>query len=206
MGGGDYGEIHTPRNKFHLHHSSFKMNSVGLRAFNRSTVGVLARASPGMSVFARTVSTAPAPSRKVVNVDRELPDPFADKKQNRRYFWVYSVGVFVLCALIFNYEKTRSPIINSVLYCLRRSEAAKSRLGANIGFSSSWPWVWGPLNTVKGDIDVEFGVKGDKGRATLRLKATRTLRLVPFDIHHFTLETEDGMIDLMKDPTFDFEL
>lgn len=182
------------------------MNSVGLRAINRGAVGTLARAQPRMAMFARTVTAAGTASRKVVNVDRELPDPFADKKQNRRYFWIYSVGVFVLCAVIFNYEKTRSPIINSVLYCLRRSEAAKSQLGANIGFSSSWPWVWGPLNTVKGNIDVEFGVKGEKGQAKLRLKATRTLRLVPFDIHHFTLETADGVIDLMKDPTFDFEL
>lgn len=182
------------------------MHSVGLRALNRNTVGIFARASPRMSVFARTITTPVVPLRKVANVDRELPDPFADKKQNRRYFWIYSVGVFVLCAVIFNYEKTRSPIINSVLYCLRRSEMAKGQLGSNIGFRSSWPWVWGPLNTVKGNIDVEFAVKGDNGPATLRLKATRTLRLEPFDIHHFTLETAEGVHDLMKDPSFDFEL
>ena len=129
------------------------------------------------------------------------------KKLNKRYFWVYAVGVTLLCALIFNYEKTRSPIINSVLYCLRRSDVAKAELGPNIGFQSSWPWIWGPLNTVRGDIDVVFGVRGDSGAGKLRLKASRTLKLVPFHVHHFTLETADGtVLDLMKDPTLDFEL
>lgn len=84
---------------------------------------------------------------------------------------------------------------------------AKAELGPNIGFQSSWPWIWGPLNTVRGDIDVVFGVRGDSGAGKLRLKASRTLKLVPFDVHHFTLETADGtVLDLMKDPTLDFEL
>lgn len=138
-----------------------------------------------------------------------MPDPFAAKKQNRRYFWVYAVGVTVLCALIFNYEKTRSPIVNSVLYCLRRSEKAKAQLGPNIGFQSSWPWIWGTLNTVKGNIDIEFDVSGDTQSGKLRLKANRTAKFVPFDIEHFVLEVNDEArtsIDLTKDPSFDFEL
>lgn len=90
---------------------------------------------------------------------------------------------------------------------LIRSDVAKAELGPNIGFQSSWPWIWGPLNTVRGDIDVVFGVRGDSGAGKLRLKASRTLKLVPFDVHHFTLETADGtVLDLMKDPTLDFEL
>lgn len=144
--------------------------------------------------------------KRPVNVDRELPDPFAAKKQNRRYFWVYAVGVTVSCALIFNYEKTRSPIVNSVLYCLRRSDQAKARLGPNIGFKSSWPWVWGTLNTVKGDIDIEFDVSGDSGSGKLKLKANRTAKFVPFEIEHFILETNGESVDLLKDTSFDFEL
>ncbi|PVH18333.1 uncharacterized protein CXQ87_001256 [Candidozyma duobushaemuli] len=142
-----------------------------------------------------------------VSVERELPDPFKKKKQNRRYFWAYAVGTTLSCVLIFNYEKTRSPIVNSVLYCLRRSEHAKAALGPNIGFASSWPWIWGTLNTVKGNIDITFQVKGDTGGGNLHLNATRLSKLVPFDIHAWTLETDSGeVIDLAKDASVDFEL
>lgn len=144
---------------------------------------------------------------KRVNIDRELPDPFVEKRQNRRYFWIYGIGVTLLCVLIFNYEKTNSPIINSVLYCLRRSEIAKNNLGTNISFASSYPWIWGPLNTVQGNIDVTFDVKGDHNSGTMKLKATRTSKLVPFDILHWTLEVKNGpTIDLLNDPSVDFEL
>lgn len=142
-----------------------------------------------------------------VSVERELPDPFKKQKQNRKYFWAYAVGTTLSCVLIFNYEKTRSPIVNSVLYCLRRSEDAKAALGPNIGFESLWPWIWGTLNTVKGNIDITFKVKGDIGGGNLHLKATRTSKLVPFDIHAWTLETESGrVIDLAQDASVDFEL
>lgn len=131
-------------------------------------------------------------------VARELPDPFSDKKKNRRYFWVYGLGVFASCAVIFNYEKTSLPIVNAVLYCLRRCDAAKAQLGPNIGFASTWPWIWGPLNTVKGDIDIAFDVAGEKGAGTLKLKALRTSKLVPFDIHSWTLEVHGGeTVDLV---------
>lgn len=161
----------------------------------------------------RCYSTSPSledlNKKRPVNVDRELPDPFAAKKQNKRYFWVYAIGVTVSCALIFNYEKTRSPIINSVLYCLRRSEEAKAQLGPNIGFKSSWPWIWGTLNTVRGDIDVQFDVAGDNNSAKLKLKASRTAKFVPFDIQHFILEIDDDnhtSVDLLKDTSLDLEL
>lgn len=155
-----------------------------------------------------TAGVAPSTAipKRQVNIDRELPDPFANKKINRRYFWVYAVGVTVSCAVIFNYEKTSSPIINSVMYCLRRSEMAKEQLGANIRFKSSWPWIWGTLNTVQGNIDVTFDVRGDQGVGTLRLKANRSSKFVPFDIHHFVLDTDGKEQDLTKDPSMDFDL
>ncbi|GEQ69189.1 hypothetical protein JCM33374_g2860 [Metschnikowia sp. JCM 33374] len=130
----------------------------------------------------------PGFASKKVSLDRELPDPFADKKKNIKYFWAYAVGVTVSCVIIFNYEKTQSPIINSVLYCLRRSEAAKQALGPNIGYASSWPWISGELNTVQGNIDVEFKVKGDTDKAMLKMKANRESKLVPFAVKHLFLE------------------
>lgn len=131
-----------------------------------------------------------------VSVERELPDPFAGQKQNRNYFWTYGVGVTLACVVIFNYEKTRSPIINSTLYLLRMSDEATALLGDNIDFKSLWPWISGTLNTVSGDIDVTFDVKGSQQVGTLRLKASRTSRTQPFDVHEFTLAVGDQVLDM----------
>lgn len=146
-----------------------------------------------------------------VTVDREFPDPFAKKKTNRRYMVVYAIGLTAMLAMIFNYEKTGSPIITSTLYFVRRSKIANERLGEGIDFLNSFPWISGPLNTVRGNIDIVFSVKGDKGTGRLKLKATRESKMNPFDIHHFLLEIkeEDGKLvdyDLLKDPDVQFAL
>lgn len=141
-----------------------------------------------------------------VTIDRELPDPFVRQKQNRYYFIVYGIGVTVSCIITFNYEKTRSPITSSTLFFLRRAEISKTLLGNGIDYASSWPWISGPLNTVKGDIDISFAVKGDKNDGTVRLKATRENRTHPFVIHHFVLDVEGKEYDLTKDKKMDFGL
>lgn len=139
-------------------------------------------------------------------MERELPDPLEPQKENRRYFLMYAVGVALSCAIIFNYEKTGSPIINSLMYCLRRSEVAKEALGDNIGYASAWPWIWGPLNTVQGNIDIQYKIKGDAQGATIHLKAKRVSALMPFQVEHLYLEYADGLTsDLLKDESIDFE-
>lgn len=140
-----------------------------------------------------------------VTVDREFPDPFKQQKQNRYYFVAYGIGVTLSCIIIFNYEKTRSPVINSVLYCLRRSDKIKNELGNNIDFTSSWPWISGELNTMQGRIDIEFRVGGDRNKGTLKLKATRDSKLEPFNVHEWKLIIDDGPeIDLKKDTSVEF--
>ncbi|CAK7913218.1 cytochrome c oxidase assembly factor 1 [[Candida] anglica] len=160
---------------------------------------------PVVRSLIRTLSTE-AP--RVVSIDRELPDPFQKKKQNRYYFVCYGLGVTLSCIFIFNYEKTMSPITNSVMYFLRRSHNASEVLGDDITFASQWPWIWGPLNAVKGDVDIEFDVKGTKGTGTLKLRATRESKQVPFHVHHWTLDVKDGestrTVDLLKDSSVEF--
>ncbi|ODV79009.1 DUF1783-domain-containing protein [Suhomyces tanzawaensis NRRL Y-17324] len=141
-----------------------------------------------------------------VTVDREFPDPFAEKKQNRKYFVAYGIGVTVACIIIFNYEKTTSPIVTSTLFFMRRSSIAKEQLGNGIDFASSWPWISGTLNTNKGDIDIAFKIKGDKGVGMLKLKAERELRMHPFNVHHFLLEMGGVDYDLTKDPAVEFDI
>lgn len=197
------------------------MQGVGLRTMSprvhprfvprcspRINLRLLPRQIPRISP--RNYSTQAPPQNGIpINIERELPDPFKEKRKNRMYFWVYAIGITALCAIIFNYEKSSSPIVNSVLYCLRRSEQGKKYLGSNIGFKSSWPWILGPLNTVKGNIDIEFDVKGDLQTGKLHLKASRSSKLVPFDLEAFELVINDAnhtAVDLMKDPSMDFEL
>lgn len=172
----------------------------------------VARGIGGLRVYTRlnsSTSSQVPPYRPPVTVDREFPDPFKAKKQNRRYFLAYGIGVTLACVVIFNYEKTTSPIINSVMYFLRRSENAKQLLGEDIGFKYSWPWIWGTLNTVRGDIDIEFAVQGSQNSGKLKLKASRESKLHPFDIHHWILQINDAQktqIDLLEDASVEFGL
>lgn len=173
------------------------------------SVRVLAQFPRFQSTVAETPKSSahkPLPKRPVV-VDREFPDPFEAKRKNRYYFVFYGVGVTLACLIIFNYEKTRSPVINSVLYCLRRSELTRKELGPNINFKSSWPWIWGELNTMQGRVDIQFAIKGDLNEGTLHLKATRESKMHPFDVHEWKLQIKDGPeIDLLKDPSVEFGL
>ncbi|RLV91433.1 Cytochrome c oxidase assembly factor 1 [Spathaspora sp. JA1] len=141
-----------------------------------------------------------------ITIDRPLPDPFAKKKQNRRYFVVYFFGVTLMCGLIFNYEKTGSPIITSTFYFLRRSSIAKTHLGNEISYTSRWPWISGPLNTATGNINIKFGVQGNKGKGEIKLHATRDGRSVPFKVHEFSLVVNGNVYDLTKDPEMEFML
>ncbi|KAI5955080.1 hypothetical protein KGF54_001641 [Candida jiufengensis] len=145
-----------------------------------------------------------------ITIERELPDPFTKRDQNRRYFVVYAIAITLSCIFIFNYEKSSSPIVNSTLYFLRRSTIGTDALGSNIEFASNWPWIWGKLNTVQGIIDIKFKVKGSDQKGWVILNATRESKMHPFEIHRFILEvdTNNAKVEynLMDDPEFEFDL
>ncbi|KAK6463607.1 cytochrome oxidase complex assembly protein 1-domain-containing protein [Scheffersomyces coipomensis] len=157
--------------------------------------------------------------KRVISVEKDLPDPFIGKKQNRIYFVVYGIGVIVSCVIIFNYEKTGSPILTSTLYYLRRSPKAKQILGEDINYAYNWPWISGPLNVVQGDINISFDIKGNKkvneeGKddfqyGVIKLRATRASKLEPFKIHDFKLVVKDeygnsSEYDLSNDDGLEF--
>ncbi|EDK36037.2 hypothetical protein PGUG_00135 [Meyerozyma guilliermondii ATCC 6260] len=172
----------------------FRSGFVGIRQYSEQHLthnpeGVEKQQEVNGKIVTRTIP---------VTVERELPDPFVSQKQNRNYFWTYGIGVTLACVIIFNYEKTRSPIVNSTLYLLRMSDEVTSRLGDNIDFKSSWPWISGTLNTVSGDIDIEFAVKGSIRDGMLKLRASRTSKTQPFDVHEFTLTVDGEVLDLKQ--------
>lgn len=174
---------------------------------------------PGMLSMVRSLTTAPSPTSPAtrsqastgsprdsihgqVTVDRELPDPLKDQYKNMKYAIVYGIGIVVSCAIIFNYEKTTSPVLNSVFYILRRNPEVVEKLGEDIGYASSYPWISGELNTVKGDIDINFTVKGEKASGQLYFKASRPDKITPFTVHHWYLKMGDEIINLKTDELF----
>ena len=202
--------------------SKLAINRVGAVSRGALSVRSLCRSSfllqeirqQQLSTAAGSSSSIPNPKpveyKPPVTIDRELPDPFTKRNENRKYFAFYSIAVIIACAVIFNYEKSSSPIVNSTLYFLRRSTIAHEAIGKKIEFASSWPWIRGKLNTVQGIIDIKFKVKGDEQEAWVILHATRESKMHPFEVHKFALEVDskDAKVEynLMDDPEFEFDL
>jgi cytochrome c oxidase assembly factor 1 len=87
------------------------------------------------------------------------------------------VGALIAGALgIINYEKSSHSVVSSSLYALRVNPVARELLGEEIYFSSGFPWISGPIDPMHGVIDVEFGVKGTKGKGRMKFKCTREHR------------------------------
>ncbi len=123
----------------------------------------------------------------------------AVKRKHRNIFLAFSTALTIVLLGTFNYEKQTSPIISSTMYTLRRSNNAREALGNNIKFASIFPWIRGPINHVKGHVDITFKVKGDSGSGVIRLVAGRENRQHEFLISEWSLTTKDGTeIDLLS--------
>lgn len=135
-----------------------------------------------------------------LRVERELPDPFAHKIKNRATFVAFSVGIAAALAIIFNYEKTESPIISNTFYHLRRSPRTRELLGENIEFDGLMPWVHGELNQVAGKVNIRFNIKGSNGtRAIVRLVANKDNEFQEFLIREWSLTADNKQIDLLEE-------
>lgn len=133
-------------------------------------------------------------------VDRELPDPLKDKRKRQLGFIFFSISMVVSLSLIFNYEKTESPIIVNTFYQLRRNPKVKDALGENIQYNTIVPWIFGNLNQVKGNIDVTFYVKGSKQQTgKVRLIANRDNKLDEFLIKEWSLTVNNEKIDILNE-------
>ncbi|KIV88359.1 hypothetical protein PV10_08050 [Exophiala mesophila] len=104
--------------------------------------------------------------------DRELP------RLPKTGIWVKTLPIFfVLVAAsslaIFNYQKSTSSTVSSIMYALRTNETAREILGDEIYFASKTPWIRGELNQLHGTIDISFWVKGTKSQALTRFVSLR---------------------------------
>lgn len=152
-----------------------------------------------------TIPTDHKDKKKMV-VERELPDPFKDRTKNRVQFVGFWILMGVSAAIMFNYEKTSSPVVTTTLHFLRRSQIIRDVLGNEIDFKNLYPWVSGELNQVKGAVNIKFDVKGTKNWGTIRLVADRESRSHDFLIHEWSLEVEGKKYDLLADDTVDFSV
>lgn len=134
----------------------------------------------------RTLIAAPAPNSGPLmsrRSDRALP---SIKPAWR--VWAKSLPIFVVLVTIsalgiFNYQKSSSSIVAATLYALRTSEVGRRELGDEIYFRDMWPWIWGEMNQLHGRVDISFGVKGTRGRGTMRFKSERKGRMGKVCLH-----------------------
>lgn len=121
---------------------------------------------------APTASSGPLLSRRP---DRELPS------LKKSHIWLKTLPLFIAIIAasslaLFNYQKSSSSTVNSILYALRTNDTSRDILGEEIYFNSKVPWISGELNQLHGKIDISFWVKGKKGKGKVRFVSVRKRR------------------------------
>ena len=170
------------------------LTSTTITRFNAARCGVQQQQQPPPSSLEHHGQAKP------MVIDRELPDPFKDKKKNIIGFIVFATAVSAALAIIYNYEKVENSIIYDTIYQLRKSERTRELLGDDIEFAGLIPWIYGTLHPVKGIVDIKFYIKGTKDViGTVRLVADRENHLEEFLIHEWTLTVGDQKVDLLAE-------
>jgi cytochrome c oxidase assembly factor 1 len=121
---------------------------------------------------APTETSGPLLSRRP---DRELPS------LKSSHTWLKTLPIFIAVITasslaLFNYQKSSSSTVNSILYALRTNDTSRHILGDEIYFASKVPWISGELNQLHGKIDISFWVKGKKGKGKVRFVSVRKRR------------------------------
>lgn len=142
-------------------------------------------------------------TKRVMVVNAELPqDPRIRQRKIALFtFSVFAVGMTAISVGIFNYEKTSSPVMNATMYYLRRSQVAREMLGGKINYDGLMPWIFGEVNTMKGIVDCETNVSGDKAVAKMILKAKK--QSGKFEMIEWKLVGKDSEVDLLNDASVD---
>lgn len=131
--------------------------------------------------------------------DRALP------KLDKGNIWLKTLPIFVILVTasslaIFNYQKSSSSTINSILYALRTNDTAREILGDEIYFASKMPWIRGEMNQMHGIIDIRFWVKGTKAQAETKFTSLRRRKTGFFETLEWSLKLEDGtVVQLLED-------
>ena len=106
---------------------------------------------------------------------RSLP-PLEKSRTWLKTLPAFAIVIALSSLAIFNYQKSSSSTVNSILYALRTNETAREVLGDEIYFASKVPWISGELNPLQGRIDISFWVKGRHGIGKVRFVSARKKR------------------------------
>ncbi|KAG0014809.1 hypothetical protein BGZ81_000245 [Podila clonocystis] len=100
-------------------------------------------------------------------------------------FWAGSIAVAA------NHQRQGTSIVRGTLFNVKFDTKAQELLGDNIDFTNKgWPWISGTVAHLKGRVDIEFQVRGDKAEGRVHFVAVRPLK--QWITTDFTLTMPDG--------------
>ncbi|KAI8324642.1 DUF1783-domain-containing protein [Martensiomyces pterosporus] len=96
-------------------------------------------------------------------IERDLPGPKSRKKEVGIFIAVAAVTWGLGSIIAFNYQRMTSTPVTAALFTARHSSEIREAFGSQLNFTSAFPWISGDISHLKGFVDVEFDVVGDKG-------------------------------------------
>ena len=153
---------------------------------------------PQLSVIPAPTASGSLPEKRsddpvfvaVLPALREGDGPPSERRPNRQLpsvprpwvIWAKTLPIFLAiivgsALVLFNYERQSSSVVTSTLYALRTSELARNELGDEIYFRDKFPWIWGKMDQLHGKINIQFGVKGTRGRGVVKFHCVRPQRM-----------------------------
>ncbi|KAF9901365.1 hypothetical protein BX616_002278 [Lobosporangium transversale] len=108
-------------------------------------------------------------------------------------FWAGSIAVAA------NHQRQGTSIVRGTLFNVKFDKKAQELLGDNIDFTNKrWPWISGTVAHLKGRVDIEYQVRGDKAEGRIHFVAVRPAK--QWITTDFTLTMPDGTcVPLGKD-------
>ncbi|KAJ2764006.1 cytochrome oxidase assembly protein 1 [Coemansia nantahalensis] len=127
-------------------------------------------------------------------IERELRPPRSRRREVAIFAAVAAVTWGLGSVVAFNYQRMTSTPVTAALFTARHNDEVCRVLGSQLNFRSSFPWITGGISHLKGFVDVEFGVAGDKGvPGRLVLKSRRAGKQNgEWHTVEFYVETPDG--------------
>ncbi|KAF9111315.1 hypothetical protein BGX27_005103 [Mortierella sp. AM989] len=100
-------------------------------------------------------------------------------------FWAGSL------AIAANHQRQGTSIVRGTLFNVKFDTKAQELLGDNIDFTNkNWPWIYGTVAHLKGRVDIEYQVRGDKAEGRVHFVAVRPVK--QWITTDFTLTMPDG--------------
>ncbi|KAF9317032.1 hypothetical protein BG003_001306 [Podila horticola] len=109
-------------------------------------------------------------------------------------FWAGSIAVAA------NHQRQGTSIVRGTLFNVKFDTKAQELLGDDIDFTNKgWPWISGTVAHLKGRVDIEFQVRGDKAEGRVHFVAVRPLK--QWITTDFTLTMPDGTCVVLGEHT-----